>query len=204
MEDFEKRIQINDNRILIYNISKGYVKPTYTIMEGFIENGELVKTYSLSQWDDYGLNGWIIDDKCVKKISFEFDMNHPLYFPLFHLLNYDDELLIDDDDTLEDNKRYMLIYRKVDKIYMDFIDELEDNKYMTGRFNVFIKNILNDVRSKIDHNYKDTKKRLIMFFREANNILINGYHQGSIEDVLLENCTTDEYNQMKKVFKRTY
>ena len=43
MEDLENRIQINDNRILIYRISEGYAKPTYTIMEGFIENGDVIK-----------------------------------------------------------------------------------------------------------------------------------------------------------------
>ena len=34
-------------------------------MEGFLENGDVIKTYNLSQWDDYGLNGWINNDKCV-------------------------------------------------------------------------------------------------------------------------------------------
>lgn len=69
-------------------------------MEGFLENGDVIKTYTLSQWDDYGFNGWINNAEGIKKISFEFDMQHPLYFPLFHLLNYDDELLLDDDGTI--------------------------------------------------------------------------------------------------------
>ena len=186
----------------MYRITEGFVKPTYTIMEGFLENGEVLKTYTLSQWDDYGLNGWILDDKGVNKISFEFDMNHPLYFPLFHLLNYDEELLIDDDDTREYNKKYMLIHKTEDKIYIDFIDEIEDRIYLTERFHVFIKNILNDGRSKIDCNYKDTKKRLSTFFKEAHEVLTKDYHQISIEECLLEKCTDEEYNQMKRVFKR--
>ncbi len=202
MENLEKRIQINDNRILIYTISKGYAKPTYTIMEGFLENDNVAKTYSLSQWDDYGLNGWINNDEGAKKISFEFDVNHPLFFPLFHLLNYDDELLIDDDDTREDNKKYMLIHRKKDKIIMEFIDELEDDISIAERFHIFIKNIVQDGRSKIDQSHKDTKIRLINFFNEVYSILTNDYHQISIEECLLMNSINDEYNELKKVFKR--
>ena len=202
MENLEKRIQINDNRILIYTISDGYAKPTYTIMEGFIKNGDVIKTYSLSQWDDYGLNGWISNDEAAKKISFEFDMNHPLYFPLFHLLNYDDELLIDDDGTMENNKKYLLVHRENCKIYIDFINELTNSNNVGERFYVFIKNIVFDGRSKIDQYQKDTKRRLATFFNEMHNVLINDYHQISIEEWLLKNSANGEYKQMKKVFKR--
>ena len=202
MEDLENRIQINDNRILIYRISEGYAKPTYTIMEGFIENGDVIKDYTLSQWDDYGLNGWINNEESVKNISFEFDMNHPLYLPLFHLLNYDDELMIDDDDTREDNKKYILISKKGDKIYIDFVNELLHSNYTKERFHVFIKNIVFDGRSKIDQKHKDTKIRLATFFNEAHNALINDYHQISIEEWFLKNSTSEECMQLKKVFKR--
>ena len=202
MEEIEKRIQISENRILIYRILEGYAKPTYTIMEGFIENSDVIKTYSLSQWDDYGLNGWARDDDNIDRLSFEFDMDHPLFFPLFHLLNYDDELLIDDDDTREDNKKYMLIHRKEDKIYIDFVDVLKDSIHSTHKFHVFIKNIGPDGRSKIDQDYKDTKKRLFVFFKEANNALIDDYHQISFEEYLLEKSTHEGRKQLKKVFKR--
>jgi hypothetical protein len=202
MENLEKRIQINENRILIYRVSKGYVKPTYTISEGFIENGELIKTYDLSQWDDYGFNGWVPNEDKVKNISFEFEMSHPLYFPLFHLLKYDDELLIDDDDTRENNKKYMLIRREKDKVYIDFKNEFTKNRHMTERFHVFIKNIVFDGRSKIDQNQKDTKIRLNNFFNEVNDILTKDYHQISIEEWALMNSAGSECKELKKVFKR--
>ena len=202
MEQLEKRIQINNNRILIYTISEGYAKPTYTIMEGFLENGDVIKTYSLSQWDDYGLNGWSNNDKGINKLSFEFNISHPLFFPLFHLLNYDDSLLIDDDDTREDNKKYMLVHRKEDKIYIDFIDKLEESTHMTEKFHVFIKNIGPDGRSKIDQDFKDTKRRLFVFFNEIHNELTNDYHQISIEEYILRNSACDGCKQLKKVFKK--
>ena len=202
MQDLEKRIQINDNRVLIYSVVEGYAKPTYRIDEGFIENGDIIKTYCLSQWDDYGFYGWINNDEGIKKITFEFDIDHPLYFPLFHLLNYDEVLLIDDDDTREDNKKYILIYKKKNKIYIDFINNLFNNNYIIKKFHVFIKNIVFDGRSKIDRDKKDTKKRLIDFFNEVHSILTNDYHQISFEEWFLRNSTSDEHNQMKKVFKR--
>jgi len=202
MEQFEKRIQINENRILIYRISEGYAKPTYTITEGFLENDEVIKTYSLSQWDDYGLNGWINNDDNVKKISFVFDIDHPLYIPLFHLLNYDDELLIDDDDTMSNNQKYLLVHKEKSKIFMDFINELNDEIHMPEKFNVFIKNIGRDGRSKIDQDHKDTKLRLFLFFNEVYTKLVNDYQQISIEEYLLKNTPNDECKQMKKIFKR--
>ena len=201
MKDIEKRIEINNNRILIYRISEGYSKPTYTILEGFLENGELVKSYNLSQWDDYGLYGWVDNDE-DNKLSFEFDINHPLYIPLFHLLNYDDKLLIDDDDTQENDKKYMLIHRKEDKIYIDFINELKNMSHTINKFHIFIKNIAQDGRSKIDQQQLDTKKRLFEFFNEVEDVLVDDYHQGTIEEYLIENSSSEEYKQMKKFFKR--
>lgn len=204
MADFEKRIELSENRILIYRISEGYAKPTFTITEGFLENGDLIKTYSLSQWDDYGLNSWINDDEDVTKISFEFDMNHPLYFPLFHLLNYDDQLIIDDDGTMEENKKYMLVHREEEKIYIDFIDLVEDDIYASERFNVFIKNIGIDGRSKIDQNYKDTKERLLIFFNEVYDIIMNDYHQTTIEEYIIKNSKETETEKIKQFYKRKF
>ena len=200
MEELEKRTTISENRILIYRTVEGYIKPTYVISEGFFENGEILKTYDLSQWDDYGLNAWT-DDENVSKISFEFDINHPLYLPLFHLLNYDKELLIDDDDTIEDNKKYMLISRKDNKIYIDFVDN-ENYDYSSEKFHVFIKNICFDGRSKIDRYNKDTKKRLHLFFNEVNKILTSDTHQISVEEIMINNTNDYEIDKMKKVFKR--
>ena len=202
MKELEKHIKINKNRILIYRISEGYAKPTYTIMEGFLKNGELIKNYELSQWDDYGLNGWINDDNEVIKISFDFDINHPLYFPLLHLLNDDNELLIDDDSTREDNKKYMLIQKEKNKIFVEFINKLESTD-MLERFHVFIKNIGPDGRSKIDQNYKDTKIRLFNFFNEVYDVLINDYHQISIEEYLLKKDANDDNNKSTaKILKK--
>ena len=201
MKEYEKTIKIDEKRILKYDIRPGYAKSTYTVSEGFLENGDLIKTYSLSQWDDYSFNGWLTNDEEKTTLSFEFDINHPLFMPLFHLLDYDDELIIDDDDTKEDNVNYLRIYRKEGKIYMDFINELDDHNTF-DKFHVFIKNILIDGRSKIDANFKDTKERLILFFNEMDEVLSRESHQISLEEYLLSNPSTTEKNNVKRFFKR--
>ena len=203
MNELEKRIKINENRILIYQISKGYAKPTYTITDGFLENGDIQKTYSLSQWDDYGLNAWIIDNNGVNKVSFEFNLEHPLYIPLLHLLNYDDELIIDDDDTVENNIKYINIYKKNNLIFIDFIDNINYNGQinLTEKFNIFIKNIGFDGRSKIDQLHLDTKKRLYIFFNEIYDRLIKIYNQISIEEYLINNKLLTK-EESKKYIKK--
>ena len=169
MEQLEQRIEINENRVLIFNMAD---KNSFIITEGFLENDDLLKTYTLSKRYDYNFNGWS-NNNDVNKISFEFDTNHPLYIPLTHLLNNDVSLLIDDDDDIEDNAKYMLIHKEEDIIYIDFINnEKEKNRY-SEKFNIFIKNIGYDGRSKINEQQKDTKERLIMFFNEAYKSLIN-------------------------------
>ena len=204
MEYLERRFQINENRVLIYRVSEGYAKPTFNITEGIMEGNKLLKTYDLSQWDDYGFNGWVNDEETEedKKVSFEFDMNHPLFLPLIHLLNYDDELIIDDDDTREDNKKYLLLHREKDKMYLDFINELEHENKVGERYYIFIKNILFDGRSKIDQNQKDTKERLACFFNEVHNILTKDSHQISIEEWLLRNNMAEECKPLRRVYRK--
>ena len=201
MIKYEKTIRINDDRILKYNISDGFAKDEYIIMEGFIKDDEIEKTYYLRQWDDYGFTAWINDiDKDIKNITYEFDMNHPLYIPLIHLLNYDEELIIDDDDTSELNKKCMRIYKKEDKIIIDFINLLEEDNYYSSseKFHVFIKNIVTDGRSKIDCQYKDTKERLFTFFDEVYDIFTNDHQQISIEEYLVRNDMYEEAKVLRK------
>ena len=134
------------------------------------------------------------------------DINHPLFFPLFHLLDHDNELLIDDDDTREDNIKYMLIYKSEDKIYIDFVNNLKDEAHINSveKFHVFIKNITFDGRSKIDKDNKDTKKRLFTFFNEVNPLLTNDYHQISIEEYILTKSINNHFDENipKKLVKK--
>ena len=99
---FEKRIAVNQDRIIQFYVHDGYSKK-YTIEEYFMENDEMHKNYRLSQGDDYGFDGWINASIKAKEemssLSFDFDINHPLYIPLINLLKGEESLLIDDDKT---------------------------------------------------------------------------------------------------------
>ena len=178
----EKKIKISDNRILSYNTEDGYVL-TNSIREDFFKNGKFEKYYVLSRWDDYEFNAYSAYDNTTR-LFYEFDVEHPLYFPFLHLLNNDLELIIDDDNTHELEKKYMKLYKKDDKIVLEFRNKLRDNeksiKY--NRFNIFIKNIGPDCRSKIDCQYKDTKERIWNFFEETIQNITEEYHQFTIEE----------------------
>ena len=202
----EKRIKIGENRVLIYSVTEGFIKPTYTVTEGFVKNGEVEKSYILSQWDDYGFNGWSARQDNLHKINFQFDSNHPLYMPLFHLLNYDDSLIIEDDHTACNGVRYLHLFRVNNLMMMNFIDNSRVDEFtdVTKRFDVFIKNILPDGRSKIDHEYKDTKKRLAAFFNELNDVFTNEYHQVTFEEQGLMHANNDDIKELKKVFQKDY
>lgn len=184
MVELKKTIKINDERVLKYYISDTNTTPTYTIMEGFIEDDEVQKIYYLKQLDNYSFTGWINNtNKDIDRVSFEFDINHPLYIPLLHLLNYNEELIIEDDSIKEKNSKYTRIHRIDNKIQIDFIDKKygTDLKTFTERFHISNKGTI----------------ELFNFFNEVNEVLMSDYKQITIEEYLLKNNKEEE---CKKVF----
>ncbi len=164
---YRSNIDINDNRKLSYTVIQDFLCDHH-IDESFYNGQELEKSYSFHRSSDYAFNAIFFagDDSKLKTLSFSFGVDHPLYTPLLHLIDYDGELIIDDDDTREENKKYLKIYKKGDIIFLDFYNLLENDRSFE-RFNVFIKNITIDGRSKVDHQNKDTRKRLNEFYGEA-------------------------------------
>ena len=108
------------------------------------------------------------------------------------MLGKDNELIIDDDDTYQRLKRYLII-KKVNDIYkIIFINNLEKNDYESNKFRVFIKNIGPDCRSKIID--FSIKKRIVDFFKEVEETLLEDYHQITFEEYI-------EFNKVKKRVK---
>ena len=183
-----KKIKIDENRILQYDTCDGYVM-MHTIREYFLKDGRLDREYNLSRWDDYMFYG---RDKETQNstLTFSFDVDHPLYFPLFHLLKGEDELIIDDDDCWDEKKRYMRIYIKDMMIYLEFHNSIwNDDESRRDKYRVFIKNIGPDNRSKIDTCYSDVKKRLTTFFEEMIEVITEEWHQISIEEYMVKQKT---------------
>lgn len=186
----EKKVMIDENRSLVYKLlDNGYV-PIRCINEGINLDDKLV-SYSLLQSDDYIFSA-LTDDEDAKELTFKYDINHPLYFPFIHFLNGKESIKIEDDDTMEYEKKYLEICNENNVIYLRFLNKLDNQeKYDMDKFTIFIKNILFDLRSKIDNNGEDTKERLSNLFNEVEQKANEKYHQMTIE----------EYEYKKKVYK---
>ena len=199
MEKYEK--QVNDKRKLMYTVDKEGFSRMSTISEMFLDENNRMKL-DLCRWDDYGFNLWIENEDDANKVSLEYDINHPLYLPLMHLINYDEEILIDDDDTYEYNKKYMLIHRVDNKVNIDFVNNL-NKPFEFRKFSVFIKNIAEDGRSKLTDNPIDVKTRLWLFYKEVSKIMTNEPdNQITIEEYYLRNSTNPRYDILKDFYYR--
>ena len=169
----EHRINMTNGNIIIFRLSDAYCGYNITIQKGYIKDGQVDKTITLSMWDDYGFRAWRKDDNDdIKSIDFEFEPNDPLYNYLLNILGEDEILLIDDDETALENKKIMSLYKNGSDIVISFKNELEDFGtpcMPCDKFYVFIKNIAKDYRSKIDCNNYDTKNRLYKFFQDIKS-----------------------------------
>ena len=201
MIEYNKKIKLDDYKSLSYSINSGYVQiHTITALDTK-DNAYIIK---LSRWDDYTFTSWydvsFEEYEKLNKQTHKFEKEHPLYIPLLHLLNGEDELIIDDDETSEMNKKYMRIYYDKEDINIDFINNLEEDTSLE-KFNVFIKNIGFDLRSKIDCLEKDTKERLFFFFKEVYARMLEEEHQIMIEEYLISNNLLTKEESKKYVKK---
>lgn len=176
----EKQIKSKDNIIRIVT-DQGYCSKSVHITKAFFRDKDLEKTITFSIWDDMSFRTYIHNQDVysgIMELSFDIDIDDQIYFALNRMLGKDNSLIIDD-DTREELKNYVEFKRDVNKILVIFYDE-DINKPLFERFNVFIKNIASDFRSKIED--FNIKYRLVRFFREAEEILLNEYHQFTLDE----------------------
>lgn len=175
LKDDRKRITAKNGDITTYIEDTNWVG-SRTIQKSYFKQGNLSKTIILSMSDDYGLEGYLEDatiEEIRKASKAEFDFNEEdiLYKHLQRLLGQDTTLIIDDDETHEQNKKTMQIHKGDKTITIVFENQLQDNE-IEDKFRVFIKNILYDNRSKIDYHQYDTKTRLSQFFTNVRNEIL--------------------------------
>lgn len=196
MVTFEKTIKVSNERIIKYYISDG-LSTRYSIEEYFIKDDEMHKDYRLSIDDHYHFIGWINANLPAKEemetLSYDFEPSHPLYAPLNHLLREESQLIIDDDHTIGDNKKVLLVSRDEDRITLDFINHLEKDD-VQNKFSIFSRGIISDPKTKANF---ETKERLLLFFKEA----INQMYQISIEEYLLKEKGIEDEDA--KIFMKT-
>lgn len=154
-----------------------YEGDIFLIQKGSIDANGNVKTIEFTKQSDYNFNGFtFLDDN---KIEFEFEKNDPLYNHLNKLLREDNQLIIDDDLTREENKKIMTIYKQEDKIVISIENNLDKASFL-DKFNICIINVAYDQRSKIDQQNLDTKERLNEFF---NDIYINFFEENQKQKI---------------------
>lgn len=157
-------IEVNENikiKIFISKAYSGYFS-SYKIIE--FKNCQPYGMIAFNQWDDYSFQAYLFDSNFddINSINFIIKKDNPFYNSLNKFLNKDDLIIIDDDDTSEINKKLLQISRSQEEIIVSFSNELGKNEY--EKFNVFVKNIATDYRSKIDSGDFDTKDRLYRLF----------------------------------------
>ena len=201
VKDYTKEIRISDNEVIRFQQRDSY-NTIDTITYANLEDG--IKTLQFFRWDDYGINSYtkmdFEDYKKATKESHVIRKNNPLYIPLLHLLNGNKELIIDDDSTEELNQKYMKIYLDGENINVDFIYNVTKD-HDIEKFNIFIKNVTYDLRSKIDCQGLDTKERLYFFFKEMIERFREEDHQMTTEEYMLENGGLD-LEESKKYVKK--
>lgn len=177
----EKQINNKGNIVRIVT-EEGYCTNNVYITKAFFKDGELDKTVTFSIWDDMSFNTHIHNKELcldITELSFEIDIDDQIYFALNRMLGRDNSLIIDDDDTRDELRNYLEFKRINNTIVVTFHDE-DIEKPLFERFTIFIKNIGPDPRSKIDD--FNVKYRLVRFFREAEEILINENHQYTFDE----------------------
>ncbi|MDD3453001.1 MAG: hypothetical protein PHN42_01820 [Bacilli bacterium] len=168
--EIDKIIEINENikiRIIIKKSYCGYFS-SYEMAE--FKDKELERTVSFNQWDDYGFNAFCLncDMNIINKVDFKIDKNNLFYTPLKKFLGNEELIIIDDDDTREINKKTLQFLQAKDVIIISFDNQLGKNEM--EKFNIFVKNILTDYRSKIDDGNFDTKDRLYKLFEDLREV----------------------------------
>lgn len=184
----EKEVKLLDGNTVCLDIDDSYCGHTFRITKRYFKNGEYVKDFCLAMWDDYGFDAWVDDIETLQKATslyYLIPSYDPLYLCFLEFLGNLNEIIIDSDDVNELNKKTLTIRKKENDIIELIFENLLENISACDKFNIFIKNVGFDLRSKIDCFNLDTKERLYKFFENARATLLEEYHQVTIDEYLL-------------------
>lgn len=180
----EKKFYLQDGNIIYLQILDAYCGKSIHITKAYFESGELVKDFSLSMWDDYGFNAWINkQDDDINEVIFDIPVDDPLFFCFYRFLDNEEAITIYCDET-SDSKFFTVRKKEDEGIELIFTSEMIRSQI--DKFSILVKNICFDLRSRIDCEGKDTKKRLHNFFKEAIEVLQEDYHQVTIDEYILK------------------
>lgn len=161
----EKKITNGKDITCVRLIDDGFY-PMIQIIKSFNEKNNVI---TFSMWDDFSFEGYTRDKKCMEesiKLELTIDIQDPLYSNFSKLIGNDEEIVIDDDHTYEFDIKTMKISRSSNGIDIVFKNN-EEKPDTINKFNIFIKNIMEDGRSKLFGRNDNMKERLILFFNEV-------------------------------------
>ena len=152
------------------------------------ENGKRYhKGYIISGEESFIIYGYTNNINC-QQLSFSFNVNHPLYFPLLTLLGENDRLVINDFYSKQDD-RYAVIYEDKNKIKLKFINKIKNSDYRE-RFSI------NITANNLVLNSMPT--RLNTFLDNVKDNLFSDYHQITIEEYISRKRTINKSNNKYK------
>lgn len=182
----KKELKLANGNIIIFETSSAFCGEMVVLRKVYFKDGKLEKSFNLARWDDYGFSAYVKEkEKNINLIEFDIPFDDPLYFCFNRFLNEKEKIIIDTDDIAEDNLKTMTIRRKENlDIELVFENKLQEDKTFQ-KFYVFIKNIVSDIRSKIDCYGYDTKYRLHEFFMDVRNTITEEFHQMTVDEYIL-------------------
>lgn len=185
MEEIFKELNLSDGNEMRLLISEAYCGYSIRVEKDYILNNNIVNGYTLCMWDDYAFDVfvWNKEDMLKDEVILNVDINDPLYFAFHELLMGLDELTIDSDEY-DYGVKTMTIRKNLNND-IELVFKTKMAKDASDRFSVFVKNVGFDLRSKIDCEGSDTKKRLSKFFKNIERILTEDFHQITIQEYML-------------------
>ena len=174
----EKRILKGQDVTLFRIMDDGYY-PTMQIIKSFDEKRKMI---TFSMWDDFSFEGICRETQSlnqINKFEVEIEEQDPLYLHFDKLLGSDEEIIIDDDHSLGYNIKTMRIWKSNNNIIITFENNEKTPEIMT-KYNVFVKNIMQDNRSKLFERDK-IKERLIQFFDGVREEFLENINQNVLK-----------------------
>lgn len=191
MVEFEKYIKVSNGRMIKFSVYEHneYDPKTYLIEEYFMENDEITKNYRMSKNGGYSFSGWLnvgAEEKAkIDIISYEFDVNNPLYIPILHNLLYDQDCYTIYDENKDNFDEKYLVFTKIEnKIILTFLNTLKEDN-LDKKFNI---------------STHDNDLKLKCFFEELIQTLYLEKRQISIEEYLIDYRGIED-EEVKKYMK---
>lgn len=135
------------------------------------KNGEFSRFLTFIKDSDIKICGTNLEDDEVNDITFDINEEDILY-PLFiKMMGSDTTIKIESDDEKKYNIKYVMFKKLDNEIKISIVNKNEIASSI-DKFNCFIKGTGFDLRSKIDKNSQDYKKRILSLFDDVE-ILFN-------------------------------